>query len=260
MGAIRRTSALYVVACLDSLFAVSSRLLIWGCHSECRATHNPRNMIIPGLLVLCGAEVATRFPRAGRRSVSLLAAPQARPAAIRPLAALRHVSITQAVVTPTNRRFLTDLSKVRVHASSSLTNAFRVPLKGILVRDTFTPVGNSGLLLLLLLPPRWGRRPISPSRLWGRDGGLIQTHRLRRGKQSQVSLYFPLRISPRPVDLSSWSHGYHQSWPLAPQALRGSSDSLISYRIRLIWHPVTFSCFQNLNIRSGERVMSWLGP
>ena len=65
-------------------------------------------MVIPGLLVSCGAEVAPRFPRAGRRSVSLLAAPPARPAAIRPPAVRRHVSKTQAAVTPTNLRFLAD--------------------------------------------------------------------------------------------------------------------------------------------------------
>ena len=76
---------------------------------------------------------------------------------------------------------------------------------------TVPPVGNSGLLLLLLLPPRWDERPISPPRPWGRDGGLILTYRLRRGNQSQVFLYFLLRITPRPGDLPSRSHGYHQS-------------------------------------------------
>ena len=82
-----------------TLLAVPSRLPIWGCLSKCRATHSPRNMVIPGLLVSCSAEVATRFPRAGRRSVFLLAAPPARPAAIRPPAVRCHVSKTQAAVT-----------------------------------------------------------------------------------------------------------------------------------------------------------------
>ena len=91
-GAIRRTSALYVVACLDSLFAVFSRVPVWGCLSERRATHSPRNMVIPGLLVSCGAKVA----------------PPARSAAIRPPAIRRHVSKTQAAVTPTNLRSLAD--------------------------------------------------------------------------------------------------------------------------------------------------------
>ena len=138
-------------------------------------------------LVSCGAEVTTLFPRAGRRSVSLLAAPPAKPAASRFRAVRLHVSKNQAAVTSTNFRFLADSTG-----------------------DPPPPRGNSGLLLLLL-PPRWDRRPISPRRPWGRDGGLIKTHRLRRGKQSQVSLYFPLRISPRPGDISFWSHGYHQS-------------------------------------------------
>ena len=35
---------------------------------------------------------------------------------------------------------------------------------------------------------------------------------------------------------------------------------LLSHRIRQIWLPVTFSCFQNSNIRSGERAMSRLRP
>ena len=58
-GAIRQTSALYVVDCLDSLFAVSSRLPFWRCLSERRATHSPRNMDILGLLVSCGVDEAT---------------------------------------------------------------------------------------------------------------------------------------------------------------------------------------------------------
>ena len=58
--------------------------------------------------VSCGAEIATRLPRAGRRRVSLLASPPARSAAIRPPAVRRHVSKAQAAVTPTNLRFLAD--------------------------------------------------------------------------------------------------------------------------------------------------------
>ena len=42
--------------------------------------------------------------------------------------------------------------------------------------------------------------------------------------------------------------------------LNTKQKSLLSHRIRQIWLPVTFSYFQNSNIRSGERAMSRLSP
>ena len=42
--------------------------------------------------------------------------------------------------------------------------------------------------------------------------------------------------------------------------LNTKQNSLLSYRIRQIWLPVTFSCFQKSNIRSGERAINQLRP
>ena len=86
----------------------SSRLPIWGCLSECRATHCTRDVIDSGLLLSGGAKVALRFPCAEPRVVPHLTTSLAAPAAIRPPA-------------------------VRCH----------VPLKGFFVRHTFTYYGAS---------------------------------------------------------------------------------------------------------------------
>ena len=65
-----------------TLFAASSMFPIWGCLSERRTTHCPRNVTDPGLFS-GGAKVALRFPCAGPRVMSLLTISPAAPAAIR---------------------------------------------------------------------------------------------------------------------------------------------------------------------------------
>ena len=42
--------------------------------------------------------------------------------------------------------------------------------------------------------------------------------------------------------------------------IKTKQKSLLSHRIRQIWLPVTYSCFQNSNICSGECAISWLRP
>ena len=60
------------------------RLPIGGCLPKGRATHSPRNVIIPGLFFHCGTEVAPRLPCAGPRGLSLLAASPAAPTSVWP--------------------------------------------------------------------------------------------------------------------------------------------------------------------------------
>ena len=68
-----------------------------------------------------------------------------------------------------------------------------------------SPVDSSWLPPLPPQPPRWDLYPGSPPRPWGRYGGRIRSHQLRRGKQSPTSLC-PLRHTLlRPGDLSNLS-------------------------------------------------------
>ena len=45
------------------------RLLIRVCLPKSRATHSPRDVVIPGLFLSCGTEVAPRLPDAGTRNM-----------------------------------------------------------------------------------------------------------------------------------------------------------------------------------------------
>ena len=99
MGANFRTSALYFVAYLNTVrgFSEASYLEL--------PLGTPRNALSPeydhpGFLLSCGAEVAPRFPWAGLRSVSLLAAPPAAPACIALPAVCRHMAKAEAGVAP----------------------------------------------------------------------------------------------------------------------------------------------------------------
>ena len=85
---------------------VSFKLLpIWSRLSDCRATHCPWKMVIPGLLLSCVKEIEPWFPWAGPRSVSLLTTPPATPASIGPPAVCRHMAEDEAAVAPIYLRF-----------------------------------------------------------------------------------------------------------------------------------------------------------
>ena len=50
------------------------RLSIRGCLPKSRATHSPRDVIILGLFLSCGTEVAPRRPGAGTRNMPFITA------------------------------------------------------------------------------------------------------------------------------------------------------------------------------------------
>ena len=79
-------------ACLAS-YAASQRLSLRGSLPKIRATHRPRNMIIPRLIFFYRTEVKLRFPGIGTRIVPILAAPPTTPASVKSLAVRRHVSL-----------------------------------------------------------------------------------------------------------------------------------------------------------------------
>ena len=73
------------------------RLPIRGCLRKGRATHYPRYVVIPGLFLPCGTEVAPRLAGAGARKMPLLATSPGEPAAVWPSAVRRYVAKAKAV-------------------------------------------------------------------------------------------------------------------------------------------------------------------
>ena len=89
---------------LESIFQLSScgflRPPFGGCRPKSRAKHCPRDVIDPGLFLSCGAEIASRFPGAGSRGMSLLTASPAAPAAVWSAAVRCHITKAKAAVAP----------------------------------------------------------------------------------------------------------------------------------------------------------------
>ena len=72
------------------------RLPIRGCLPKIRATHSPRDVVIPRPFLSCGTEVASWLPGAGTRNMPLLAASPAAPATVWPLAVYRYMDKAKA--------------------------------------------------------------------------------------------------------------------------------------------------------------------
>ena len=81
------------------------RLPIRGCLPKSRATHSPQYVVIPGLFLPCGMEVALRLHGAGTRKMALLTASPAAPAAVWPLAVRRFVAKAKAAEAPVHPPF-----------------------------------------------------------------------------------------------------------------------------------------------------------
>ena len=92
------------------LFSVAAflRLPVGSCLPKGRATHSPRDVVIPGLILFFGTEVASRLRSAGTRNVPRFAAPPAALAAVWPPAVSRHVAKAKAAVTPFRLRLPAD--------------------------------------------------------------------------------------------------------------------------------------------------------
>ena len=89
---------------LESIFQLSSRGFLrppfGGCRPKSRGTHCPRDVVDPGLVLSCGAEVASQSPSAGSRGMSFLIASPAAPAVIWPTTARCHIAKAKAAVGP----------------------------------------------------------------------------------------------------------------------------------------------------------------
>ena len=72
------------------------KLPIKGCLPKSRATHSPRDVVIPGLFLSCGTEVAPRLTAAGTRNMPLLTASPAAPATVWPSAVCHYVAKAKA--------------------------------------------------------------------------------------------------------------------------------------------------------------------
>ena len=76
------------------------RLPIRGCLTKSRATHSPRDVVIPGLFLFCGTEVAPRLSGAGTRNMTLPTVSPATPAAVWPSAVCHYMAEAKAAEAP----------------------------------------------------------------------------------------------------------------------------------------------------------------
>ena len=84
------------------LFSMSTflRLPITGCLPKIRTTHSPRDVVIPGLFLSSGPEVALRLPGAGTGNMPLLTASPVAPAVVWPSAVCRYMPEAKAAEAP----------------------------------------------------------------------------------------------------------------------------------------------------------------
>ena len=73
---------------------------IRGCLPKSRTTHSPRDVVISGLFLSSGTEVASRLPGAGTRNMPLLTASPAAPVVVWPSAVCCYMAEAKAAEAP----------------------------------------------------------------------------------------------------------------------------------------------------------------